>query len=286
MNVNEKNAVVGGTLYLVGTPIGNLADLSERCVKVLSEVDFVAAEDTRNTARLLTYLGIKKELVSYHDHNRSERGEELISRLAAGESCALVSDAGMPGISDPGEDMVKLCAERNIPVTVIPGPCAAICGLVLSGIPCGKFVFEGFLSAKKSERRASLNEYKNEKKTVIFYEAPHKLRATLDDMLDIFGTDRRISLCRELTKLNEEIMRLTLARAVEYYSANEPRGEYVLVLEGSKNGETDLFFKNMSEKEHVEYYMERGMTKNEAIKAAAKDRGVHKNEVYKKVVED
>ena len=284
MNVNEKNAVVGGTLYLVGTPIGNLADLSERAVKVLSEVDFVAAEDTRNSARLLTYLGIKKELVSYHDHNRSERGEYLISRLERGESCALVSDAGMPGISDPGEDMVKLCAERNIPVTVIPGPCAAICALVLSGIPCGKFVFEGFLSAKKSERRAVLNEYKNEKKTVIFYEAPHKLRATLDDMLDIFGGERRISLCRELTKLNEEIMRTTLVEAVKYYESNEPRGEYVLIVEGNASGTTELFWKDMDEIAHVEYYISSGLSKNEAIKAAAKDRGVHKNEVYKKTV--
>ena len=286
MNVNEKNAVVGGTLYLVGTPIGNLADLSERAVKVLSEVDFVAAEDTRNSARLLTYLGIKKELVSYHDHNRSERGDYLISRLERGESCALVSDAGMPGISDPGEDMVKLCAERNIPVTVIPGPCAAICALVLSGIPCGKFVFEGFLSAKKSERRAVLNEYKHEKKTVIFYEAPHKLRATLDDMLDIFGGERRISLCRELTKLNEEIMRTTLVEAVKYYESNEPRGEYVLIVEGNASGTTELFWKDMDEITHVEYYISSGMSKNEAIKAAAKDRGVHKNEVYKKVVEN
>ena len=284
MSFNEKNAVVGGTLYLVGTPIGNLADLSERAVKVLSEVDFVAAEDTRNSARLLTYLGIKKELVSYHDHNRSERGEYLIARLEAGESCALVSDAGMPGISDPGEDMVKLCAERNVPVTVIPGPCAAICALVLSSLPCGKFVFEGFLSAKKSERRATLNEYKNEKKTVIFYEAPHKLRATLDDMLDVFGGERRISLCRELTKLNEEIMRTTVDAAVEYYRTNEPRGEYVLIVEGASNSASDLFWKDMDEIAHVEYYMNSGMSKNDAIKAAAKDRGVHKNEVYRKVV--
>ena len=252
---------------------------------MLSEVDFIAAEDTRNTARLLAYLGIRKPLVSYHDHNRSERGETLITRLEAGESCALVSDAGMPGISDPGEDMVKLCAEKNIPVTVIPGPCAAICALVLSAIPCGKFVFEGFLSAKKSERRTSLEAYKNEKKTVIFYEAPHKLRASLDDMLDIFGAARRISLCRELTKLNEEIMRTDLGHAVEYYRTVEPRGEYVLVLEGCAESSVTDFWKDMDEIAHVRHYMSAGMTKNEAIKAAAKDRGVHKNEVYRKLID-
>lgn len=276
----EKNAVRGGMLYLVGTPIGNLADLSERAVKVLSEVDFVAAEDTRNTARLMTYLGIRKELVSYHDHNRKERGEELIERLRNGESCALVSDAGMPGISDPGEDMVKLCADAGVPVTVIPGPCAAICALVLSGLDCGKFVFEGFLSAKVSERRDRLSELADERRTIIFYEAPHKLRATLDDMRKTFGDKRKVSLCRELTKLNEEAMRTNFANACDYYSENEPRGEYVLVVEGGQT-EKEAFWCKMDEREHVEYYMDRGMSKNDAIKAAAKDRGVHKSEVYR-----
>lgn len=282
---NEKNAVAGGMLYLVATPIGNLADISKRALKVLSEVDFIAAEDTRNTAKLLSVLGIRKPMVSYHDHNRREMGEKLCSRLAGGESCALVTDAGTPGISDPGEDMVALCAERNIPVTLIPGACAGICALVLSGLPAGRFVFEGFLPAKSSERLARLNELKAETRTVIFHEAPHKLKAALNDMKKVFGGERKIALCRELTKINEEIFRTTLEGACSHYEANEPRGEYVLVLDGNKNAVNDEpFFSDMTEKEHVDYYVSRGLTKNEAIKAAAKDRGVPKNEVYMKVI--
>ncbi len=284
---NEKNAVRGGTLYLVATPIGNLADLSERAIKTLSEVDVIAAEDTRNSAKLLSFLGIRKPLVSYHDHNRRERGEELAQRLLSGESVALITDAGTPGISDPGEDMVALCAEKNIPVTLIPGACAGLCGLVLSGLPTGKFIFEGFLSAKATERKARILELRNETRTVIYHEAPHKLKATLSDMAEIFGGERRIALCRELTKLNEEIIRTTLCDAVAYYAENEPRGEYVLVVGGTDKHETSAFWTELDERAHVEYYMEtEGMTKNEAIKAAAKDRGVHKNEVYKKLTND
>lgn len=280
---NEKNKVSGSTLYLVATPIGNLSDMSERAIKVLSEVDFVAAEDTRNSVRLLTHFGIKKPLVSYHEHNKKEKGEEICARIEAGESCALITDAGTPGISDPGEDLVSLCAERNIKVTSIPGACAAINALVLSGLPTRRFTFEGFLSALKKERIKQLEELKNEKRTMIFHEAPHKLRATLSDMRDIFGDGRRISLCRELTKLNEDIMRTTIGEAVAHYEETEPRGEYVLVVDGCGEAEksTETFFANMTEEEHVAHYISLGMTKNDAIKAAAKDRGVTKNVIYK-----
>ncbi len=284
---NEKNAVRGGTLYLVATPIGNLADLSERAIKTLSDVDVIAAEDTRNSAKLLSILGIRKPLVSYHDHNRRERGEELAERLLSGESVALITDAGTPGISDPGEDMVALCAEKNIPVTLIPGACAGLCGLVLSGLPTGKFIFEGFLSAKATERKARLSELKSETRTVIYHEAPHKLKATLSDMSEIFGGERKISLCRELTKLNEEIIRTTLSDAVAYYAENEPRGEYVLIVGGAEKSAEAAFWSELDEKAHVKYYIDtQGMSKNDAIKAAAKDRGVHKNEVYKKLAND
>ena len=280
----EKNEIEGGMLYLVATPIGNLADLSERAVKVLSEVDFIAAEDTRNSKRLLSALGISKPMLSYHDHNRRERGEEIATRLKSGESCALITDAGTPGISDPGEDMVALCASEDIPVTLIPGACAGINALVLSGLPTGKFVFEGFLPAKSSERKSALREMLSEKKTIIFHEAPHKLRATLSDMREVFGGERKISLCRELTKLNEEIIRTTLDGACELYEEKEPRGEYVLVLEGAKNSDSENFWAELDGRAHVEYYIKNGMSKNDAIKAAARDRGVHKSEIYKLMI--
>ncbi len=279
----EKNAVRGGMLYLVATPIGNLADLSERAVKVLSRVDLIAAEDTRNSAKLLNILGIKKPMVSYHDHNRRERGEELANRLASGESVALITDAGMPGISDPGEDMVALCAERSIPVTVIPGPCAGICALVLSGLPTGRFVFEGFLPPKPSDRRARLRELAGETRTLILHEAPHKLRSALADMVEVLGPDRRIALCRELTKLNEEVLRTTLGNAAALYAESEPRGEFVLILAGADRADKP-FWAELDEREHVNHYIDLGMSKNDAIKAAARDRGVAKNEVYQKVI--
>ena len=199
----EKNKVEKATLYLVATPIGNLADISERAIKVLSEVDFIAAEDTRNSLKLLSALGIRNELVSYHEHNKKASGERLVARLLSGESCALITDAGMPAISDPGEDVVMLCAEAGITVSVIPGACAAVSALSVSGLGTRRFAFEGFLSANKSERKKQLEKVKSDDRTLIFYEAPHKLKATLQDMADIFGNDRKISLCRELTKLNE-----------------------------------------------------------------------------------
>ena len=281
---DEKNKVLKSTLYLVATPIGNLADISERAIKVLSEVNFIAAEDTRNSVRLLSALGIKKELVSYHEHNKKSSGERLVARLLNGESCALITDAGMPAISDPGEDIVKLCADAAITVSVIPGACAAVSALSVSGLATGRFAFEGFLSANKSERKKQLDRLKSEDRTLIFYEAPHKLKATLADMVDAFGTERKISLCRELTKLNEEIKRTTLGDAVAFYATNEPRGEYVLIVEGF-DGELicdevkELL--SQSPEEHVEHYVSDGLSRMDAIKKAAKDRGMSKSELYK-----
>ena len=284
--MSEKNQITPATLYLVATPIGNLSDLSERAVKVLSEVDFIAAEDTRNTGHLLSYLHIQKPLVSYHEHNKRERGENICDRLAAGESCALVTDAGTPAISDPGEDLVALCAARGIAVTSIPGCCAGITALTLSGLPTGRFTFEGFLSVNKADRKRHLESLKHEPRTMILHEAPHKLKTTLADLRETLGDSRRISLCRELTKLNEEVLRLTLAEAVAYYEENAPRGEYVLVVEGTgdEGGAAEAFWTAMSIPDHVAHYVEQGMTKKDAIKAAAKDRGVPKNEVYQQVL--
>lgn len=279
----EKNKVVGGTLYLVATPVGNLADISARAVKVLREVDFVAAEDTRNSMRLLSFLGIQKPMVSYFEHNKRSHGELICDRLLNGESCALVTDAGTPAISDPGEDIVALCAERGIKVTSIPGACAAILALTLSGLPTSRFCFEGFLSADKKDRRARLEALKSDDRTTIFHEAPHKLRATLSDMCEIFGSERKISLCRELTKLNEDIHRTTLGGAVDFYRGHDPRGEYVLVVEGAPEGTVrcdaiDLC--SLSVEEHVEHYVNSGISKKDAIKATARDRGVAKNDIY------
>lgn len=283
----QKNAIVGGMLYLVATPIGNLSDLSERAIKVLSEVDFVAAEDTRNTQKLLSILGISKPLVSYYEHNKRERGEQIIQRLQAGESCALVTDAGTPAVSDPGADLVVLCAERGVSVTSIPGCCAAITALTLSALPTGRFTFEGFLSTNKSDRREHLAELKGEKRTMILHEAPHKLRTTLSDLAAALGGERRISLCRELTKLNEEIVRTTLDGAIALYEQKEPRGEYVLVIEGATQAAIaeQAFWQNMTVPQHVQHYVDAGMNQKDAIKAAARDRGVHKSEVYAQIVE-
>ena len=287
----EKNKVLKSTLYLVATPIGNLADITERAIKVLSEVDFVAAEDTRNSLRLLSSYGIKKELVSYYEHNKKSSGERIIARLLSGESCALITDAGMPAISDPGEDIVRLCADAGITVSVIPGASAAVSALALSALATTRFAFEGFLSANKGERRKRLDTIKGEGRTVIFYEAPHKLKTTLADLKDTFGGNRKISLCRELTKLNEEIIRTTLDGAVNLYEEKEPRGEYVLVLEGAEEAgcfnpcqENELL--SLSPKEHVEQYIESGMSKKDAIKAVAKERGVPKSEIYDIMIEE
>ncbi len=279
----EKNEVLKSTLYLVATPIGNLADISERALKVLSEVDFVAAEDTRNTGLLLSRFGISKPMVSYFEHNKRERGEIIVKRIEAGESCALVTDAGTPAISDPGEDIVKLCAERGVTVISVPGPCAAICALTLSALATGRFAFEGFISTNKSERRERLAELSTDKRTLIIYEAPHKLRTTLDDLLKYFG-DRRITLCRELTKLNEEAMRTTVACAVEYYKDHDPRGEYVLVIEGAPE-KTDADYPE-DVTEHVNSLIESGLDRMTAMKTAAKQRGISKSDIYKQYVSE
>ena len=278
----DKNKVIGGVLYLVATPIGNLSDISERALKVLSEVDFVAAEDTRNTGKLLAYFDISKPMVSYFEHNKRERGEVILERLKAGESCALLTDAGTPAISDPGEDLVRLCAENGVTVTSIPGCCAVINALALSALATGRFCFEGFLSTNKNERFSRLNEIKGDRRTTIFYEAPHKLKKTLEDIFEVFG-ERKISLCRELTKINEEVIRTTLSGAISYYSENEPRGEYVLVIEGCDDEaiKESAFWASMTIEEHVQYYVDDGLKKMDAIKAVAKDRDLPKNEVYK-----
>lgn len=288
MENNEKNRLEKSTLYLVGTPIGNLADMSERAKKVLSEVDFIAAEDTRNAMKLCSLFGIKKEFVSYYEHNKKMSGERIVARLLSGESCALITDAGMPAISDPGEDVVRLCAESGIAVTVVPGACAAVSALALSALSTSRFAFEGFLPAVKGERRKRLSTLKNEERTLIFYEAPHKLKATLSDMLDAFGENRKISLCREITKLNEEVIRTTLGGAVRLYEKKEPRGEYVLVLDGCDDcecvSEEQKNLLSLSPTEHVEHYISLGMEKMDAIKAAAKDRKISKSEMYKLVL--
>ena len=282
--MEEKNRTEKSTLYLVGTPIGNLADITERAKKVLSEVDFIAAEDTRNSLKLLMALGIKNELISYHEHNKKMSGERIVARLLAGESCALITDAGMPAISDPGEDIVRLCADAGLKVSVVPGACAAVSALSLSGLATSRFAFEGFLSPIKGERRERLKKLEHEERTMIFYEAPHKLKATLEDMRACFGGNRKISLCRELTKLNEEIARTTFDEAVKLYEEKEPRGEYVLIVEGFsgtvKTDEEEALL-SLSPTEHVERYVALGMPKMDAIKKAAKERGMTKSELYK-----
>ena len=280
MSTEDKNRGVGGMLYLVATPIGNLSDLSPRAIKVLSEVDFVAAEDTRNSGLLLSRFDISKPMVSYFEHNKRERGEIIVDRILAGESCALVTDAGTPAISDPGEDIVALCAERGVPVTSIPGACAAVTALSVSGLPTGRFVFEGFITTVKNDRRERLMELAAEKRTLILYEAPHKLRATLSDLLKYWG-DRRISLCREITKLNEEILRTTIAKAVELYETTDPRGEYVLVVEGAKDAPAAQDSYPEDPQQHVQALMESGMDRMDAIKSAAKERGMSKGAFYK-----
>lgn len=283
-SVTEKNRIVGGMLYLVATPIGNLSDISERALKVLSEVDFVAAEDTRNSGLLLARYGISKPFVSYHEHNKFERGGEIAARLLHGESCALVTDAGTPAISDPGEDIVALCAEKGIPVSSIPGACAAVTALSMSGLPTRRFVFEGFLPHDKGDRRERLAALRDEMRTIILYEAPHKLLRTLEDMLKCFG-DRRISLCREITKLNEEVIRTTLSEAVRFYSETVPRGEYVLVINGAAGRTEEASDYPTDPQEHVNALMRSGMSRMDAIKSAAKERGITKGAFYKQLLD-
>ena len=268
-----------GMLYLVPTPIGNLGDISIRCRETLEQADFIAAEDTRVTMKLLNHLGIKKSLVSYFEHNKAAKGNVILDRILAGETCALVSDAGSPAISDPGEDLVKQCAEAGVTVCAIPGPCAVITALSISGQSTGRFCFEGFLSTAKKSRREHLEALIGETRTMIFYEAPHKLLSTLEDMAAAFGGDRPISLCRELTKLHEEVVRTTLSEAIAKYTEQPPRGEFVLVVAGAP----EIVKEEATPEDaaaHVAKLMEQGLSRKDAIKQTAKDLNLPKNVVY------
>ena len=270
---------MAGLLYLVTTPIGNLGDISIRCRETLESVDFIAAEDTRVSLKLLNHLGIKKSLVSYYEHNKASKGNVILERILAGETCALVSDAGSPAISDPGEDLVKQCAEAGITVCAIPGPCAVITALSISGQSTGRFCFEGFLSTAKKSRREHLEALVKEQRTMIFYEAPHKLLSTLEDMAEVFGPDRPISLCRELTKLHEEVLRTTLGEAVEKYTQNAPKGEFVLVVAGAPE-EAKEVASPTDAATRVAELVASGMTRKDAIKQTAKELDLPKNVVY------
>ena len=270
---------MAGMLYLVPTPIGNLRDISQRCRETLAQAEFIAAEDTRVSLKLLNHLGIKKSLVSYFEHNKAFKGEKIVERILAGETCALVSDAGSPAISDPGEDLVKLCHEAGIVVCAIPGPCAAITALSISGQATGRFCFEGFLSTAKKSRRAHLESLVKEQRTMIFYEAPHKLVTTLEDMAAVFGKDRPISLCRELTKLHEEVVRTTLGAAVEKYSETAPKGEFVLIVAGAEPEEVEAASPEDAAI-RVQQLMEEGLSRKDAVKQTAKELNLPKNVVY------
>ena len=270
---------MAGMLYLVPTPIGNLGDISVRCRETLEQADFIAAEDTRVSLKLLNHLGIKKSLVSYYEHNKAFKGDQIVQRILAGETCALVSDAGSPAISDPGEDLVKQCAEAGITVCAIPGPCAAITALSISGQATGRFCFEGFLSTSKKSRREHLESLCQEQRTMIFYEAPHKLVSTLEDLAEAFGADRSISLCRELTKLHEEVVRTTLGEAVEKYTRNPPKGEFVLVVAGAPAPEKELPT-DADAAGYLKQLMEQGLSRKDAIKQTAKALDLPKNTVY------
>lgn len=274
-----------GKLYLVGTPIGNLGDMTYRAVETLKSVDFICAEDTRVTAKLLNYFDIKAPLISYHEHNAKTAGNVVVQRILAGENGAIVTDAGMPCISDPGEDLVKLCAENGVEVNVVPGPSAVVSALAVSGLDTSRFAFEGFLSVTKKQRFSHLAEVKNCTSTMIFYEAPHKLIYTLKDMLEYFG-DRKISLCRELTKIHEEVFRTTLSQAVEYYTVNKPKGEFVLVIEGAKD--EDLVKAETIEDAflQVKALVDKGMRGADACKEIAKATSFSKGELYAMLLQD
>lgn len=272
-----------GTLYLVPTPIGNLGDISKRMADTLAAVDFIAAEDTRVSIKLLNHLGLKKPMMSYYRHNTEAGGRAILTRLLGGESCALVTDAGTPAISDPGEELVGLCVEQGVEVTPLPGPCALVTALSASGLPTGRFTFEGFLAMNKKNRRAHLLSLAGEERTMVFYEAPHKLPATLCDLRDAFGPSRRVSLCRELTKLHEEFRRMTLGAAADWYAANTPKGEFVLVVEGACPCTRDT----VSLEEGVamvERYREGGLSLRDAVRRTAEETSLPKNELYEHAV--
>lgn len=272
---------MSGTLYLVGTPIGNLEDLSPRAIRILSEVDFIAAEDTRVTRKLLTHFGIHTPLICYQEHNRAAQGETVVERLLAGQNAAIVTDAGMPAISDPGEDLVRLCHERGVDVASVPGPCAAVTALAMSGMETGRFCFEGFLSVNKPSRREHLESLKREKRTMIFYEAPHKLTATLRDMLAAFG-DRPVALVKELTKIHETVLRMTLSEAAAFYENEPPRGEYVLIVAGAPEETAESLPLEEGVKLALSYASD-GMPASKAAKRAAAETGGNRGEIYKAI---
>ncbi len=276
---------MAGMLYLVPTPIGNLGDISLRCRQTLEEADFIAAEDTRVTLKLLNHLGIKKSLVSYFEHNKAQKGDWIVERILNGETCALVSDAGSPAISDPGEELVKQCAQAGITVCAIPGPCAVITALSISGQATGRFCFEGFLSTAKKSRKDHLDSLLKEERTMIFYEAPHKLLTTLKDMAEVFGAERPISLCRELTKLHEEVIRTTLGEAVAFYEQIPPKGEFVLVVAGAPKEEKALPTEEDA-RQMVTRLMAEGMSRKDAVKQTAQTLQLPKNVVYDAALQD
>ena len=277
---------MAGILYLVPTPIGNLGDLSDRIREILAQADFIAAEDTRVSLKLLNHLGLKKPMVSYYRHNTDTAGPQILQRILSGEDCALVTDAGTPAISDPGEELVALCAEHDVPVVGIPGPCALVTALAVSGLPTGRFTFEGFLATNKKNRRAHLDELRGERRTMIFYEAPHKLTGTLSDLRDAFGADRRVSLCRELTKLHEEVLRTTLGAAAEHYQTNAPRGEFVLVVEGAPEQEEVPVLSLEEAAERVRQLYASGAGRKEAARQVAEETGFQKKELYRLSMEE
>ena len=278
-----------GTLYLCATPIGNLEDMTFRAVRILKEVDVIAAEDTRNSVKLLNHFDIHTPMTSYHEFNKIDKGQYLVKRLLEGKNIALITDAGMPGISDPGEELVRMCRDAGVPVTAVPGACACVTALVISGRPTRRFCFEAFLPTDKKERRAVLEELKTETRTSIIYEAPHRLVKTLQELLNELG-DRKITVCKELTKKHETGFETTLKEAVPYYEQNEPRGEYVLVLEGCSRQQMDQeaqdAWKEMSLGDHMKLYEEQGMDRKDAMKQVAKDRGVGKREIYQALLEE
>ncbi len=269
---------MSGKLYLVGTPIGNLGDFSPRAVETLKEVDFIAAEDTRVTLKLLNHFDIRKPMVSYFEHNKFASGAKIFDRIAAGESCALVTDAGMPAISDPGEDIVRMCAENGVEVVTVPGPSALISAIALSALPTQRFCFEGFLSTANKSRREHLEALVNERRTMIFYEAPHKLMRTLEDMKKTFGGDRKVSLCRELTKIHEQTLRTTFDGAIEHFTATPPKGEFVLVIDGAPEVKNECTLEDALEL--VEKYRSEGLSHKAACKKAAPETGFNANELY------
>ena len=269
---------MSGKLYLVGTPIGNLGDFSPRAADALREADFIAAEDTRVTLKLLNHFGIRKPMVSYFEHNKYASGAKIFERILAGETCALVTDAGMPAISDPGEELVRMCAEGGVEVLTVPGPSALISALALSALPTGRFCFEGFLSTANKSRREHLESLKSERRTMIFYEAPHKLMRTLEDMKNTFGGERRISLCRELTKLHEQTLRTDLAGAIEYFTEFPPKGEFVLVIEGAPEAGSGFSLEDAAAL--AERYRDEGLSRKAACKKAAAETGFSANELY------